>query len=105
MKKSHIFIIIMSIGLLMVLLQLGGIVGGYDSTLMNTAITTEGEVYNTQKKNEITQQELKKTQQTMDRMKAELTPYIGNACNPDEACDDLEEKIQGLRTRIEQRHN
>ncbi len=105
MKKSHIFIIIMSIGLLMVLLQLGGIVGGYDSTLMNTAITTEGGVYNTQKKNEITQQELKKTQQTINRMKAELTPYIGNACNPDEACDDLEEKIQGLRTRIEQRHN
>ena len=105
MKKSHIFIIIMSIGLLMVLLQLGGIVGGYDSTLMNTAITTEGEVYNTQKKNEITQQELRKTQQTINRMKAELTPYIGNACNPDEACDDLEEKIQGLRTRIEQRHN
>lgn len=102
-RKTHIWIGILSVGLLAILLQVGGIIGGHDAHLINSAITMEGKLERTRQNNERTQQELARTQETSERLKGNLQERIGRPVDPDTADEVLSTRIQALQEQIKQR--
>ncbi|MBR3902898.1 MAG: hypothetical protein IKJ29_04490 [Akkermansia sp.] len=103
-RKSHIWLILLTVGGLMLLLQLGGIVGGYDTELMNQAMAIEGEAQNTAHQHKVTRQQLEQTKAETLALRNKLPRHAAQAHSPQAMKEEIKKRIVRLKERLQKRN-
>ncbi len=102
-RKSHIWLALLAVSILLLALQLIGVAGGRDAELLKQAVSTEGEVQNTIQLNKTTENELNKAESNTRELKEKLSAFSNGTESPEDISATLNKKIQALEQQLQQR--